>query len=217
MHSYCIRKYLKRNKIKFHDFNFFSTIYRASGYFHGRRLLLFGGGVRRSTEHFPRSTAPRSTLHVHELPGPCKRCNNDLIPPNRQGNHLYCSEVCKIMYSMLEMRKPWEKRLHSSRSVFIPLVLYVSLLWAYAVYMFICCQFCSVEYITSCKADYSRLLISYTAHLWFFMKKFRIFKDIQRHFDFQSWLFSQFRWVIQVSFIRFHEFSWKDIEFSKIF
>ena len=70
MHSYCIRKYLKRNKIKFHDFNFFSTIYRASGYFHGRRLLLFGGGVRRSTEHFPRSTAPRSTLHVHELPGP---------------------------------------------------------------------------------------------------------------------------------------------------
>ena len=70
MHSYCIRKYLKRNKIKFHDFNFFSTIYRASGYFHGRRLLLFGGGVRRSTVHFPRSTAPRSTLHVHELPGP---------------------------------------------------------------------------------------------------------------------------------------------------
>jgi hypothetical protein len=29
----------------------------------------------------------------------CKRCNNDFIPPNRQGNHLYCSEVCKIMYS----------------------------------------------------------------------------------------------------------------------
>ncbi len=29
---------------------------------------------------------------------------------------------------VLEMRKPCEKRLHSSRSVFIPLVLYVSLL-----------------------------------------------------------------------------------------
>jgi hypothetical protein len=29
----------------------------------------------------------------------CKRCNNDFSPPNRQGNHLYCSEVCKIMYS----------------------------------------------------------------------------------------------------------------------
>ncbi len=70
MHSYCIRKYLKRNKIKFHDFNFLSTIYCASGYFHGRRLLLFGGGVRRSTEHFPRSTVPRPTLHVHDLPGP---------------------------------------------------------------------------------------------------------------------------------------------------
>lgn len=29
----------------------------------------------------------------------CKRCKNDFTPPNRQGNHLYCSEVCKIMYS----------------------------------------------------------------------------------------------------------------------
>ncbi|KAI9556065.1 hypothetical protein GHT06_018632 [Daphnia sinensis] len=29
----------------------------------------------------------------------CKRCNNDFTPPNRQGNHLYCSEVCKLMYS----------------------------------------------------------------------------------------------------------------------
>ena len=90
MHSYCIRKYLKRNKIKFHDFNFFSTIYRASGYFHGRRLLLFGGGVRRSMEHFPRSTAPRSTLHVHELPGPCWKHRLR----SKDWTRLYLSVVC---------------------------------------------------------------------------------------------------------------------------
>ncbi len=30
----------------------------------------FGGGVRRSTEPFPRSTGPRSTLQVHDLLGP---------------------------------------------------------------------------------------------------------------------------------------------------
>ena len=27
----------------------------------------------------------------------CERCNNDFTSPNRQG-HLYCSEVCKIIY-----------------------------------------------------------------------------------------------------------------------
>ena len=87
---YCTRKYLKRNKIKFHDFNLFSTIYRASGYFHGRRLLLFGGGVRRSTVHFPRSTAPRSTLHVHELPGPA-----------------WCTNICSSSFSRSDVKENW--------------------------------------------------------------------------------------------------------------
>ena len=39
------------------------------------------------------------------------------------------------------------------------------------------------------------------AHLWVFMKKYWIFKDIQRYFDFQSSHFTKFRCEIQVSLL----------------
>ena len=59
------------------------------------------------------------------------------------------------------MRKPCEKSFHSSRSVFIPLVSRVSLLWVYIIYMCTGCQLWLVRYIISCKANYSLLTISY--------------------------------------------------------